>query len=176
MKIYNTHKPYLCIDCGAPVGRRVMRCPDCQANAPRGKYPRSAETRQKMRENQLGKKHDWSSGSTRPEVAEKIRAWWTPERREAQSKKLLELNPDARYHGLSSRHAQALVVEAGRCANCGGDGTESHLGVHHKDRDKHNQSPDNLIILCHRCHMQEHAEQGETGFDAMWRKRKMNQC
>jgi hypothetical protein len=102
-------------------------------------------------------------------VAEKIRAWWTPERIEARRQQLLSKKPNARYHGLSSRAAAAIVKAAGRCSLCGGT---KRLGIHHKDRDKHNQSPSNLQVLCHRCHMREHAVHGETGWDRYWQKRK----
>ncbi|MGI9489622.1 MAG: HNH endonuclease signature motif containing protein [Geminicoccaceae bacterium] len=84
----------------------------------------------------------------------------------------LARNPDARYHGLSARAAKRLCEEEGHCKICGHDGSESRLGVHHRDRDKRNQDPDNLQILCHRCHMQEHALAGETGWHSYHRKRK----
>jgi len=57
---------------------------------------------------------------------------------------------------------------------------EKHIGrklkpkeiVHHKDGNKHNQEPDNLTVLCHQCHMQEHARRGEVGWSVYHRKRK----
>ena len=117
-----------------------------------------------------GRKHDYRSGSTRPAVAAKIAAWWTPERREAKRKEMLSRNPDARYHGLSSTRAAELVKQTGKCQECGHDGSESRLGIHHKDRNKHNQRPSNLAVLCHKCHMREHRH--EIGGGAYHRKRK----
>lgn len=119
-----------------------------------------------------GKPHSWSSASTRPEVAQKIAEWWTPERREAKRLEALARNPGARYHGLSAKEAARRVREAGACQQCGHDGSESRLGIHHKDRDKRNQAPENLEVLCHRCHMREHAAAGETGWDRYHEKRR----
>lgn len=124
-----------------------------------------------MSEALKGRPHTWRSGSTRPEIATKIQEWWTPERREAKRQEMLTRNPDARYHGLSARAAARIVREVGQCQNCGHDGGESRLDIHHKDRDKKNQNPDNLEVLCHRCHMQEHAAAKETGWDSYHRKR-----
>ena len=121
-----------------------------------------------------GRKHDYRSGSTRPEVAAKIAAWWTPERREAKRLEMLKRNPQARYHGLSAKAAARLVKEAGSCQCCDGDGSESRLGIHHKDRNKHNQRPSNLEVVCHRCHMREH--RNEIGWAAYHRKRKTSPC
>ena len=123
-----------------------------------------------MSEALKGKKHDYRSGSTRPEVAAKIQAWWTPERREAKRQEMLKRNPKARYHGLSAKSAARIVKAAGQCNRCSHDGSDSRLGIHHKDRDKRNQDPENLEVLCHRCHMQEHAKHQETGWDSYHRR------
>lgn len=127
-----------------------------------------------MSEVTAGKPKPWLQGKKRPEVAEKISEWWTPERREQKRQEMLLLNPDARYHGLSCKGARRLRAALGHCENCGSDGSDSRLDVHHRNGDKQDQSLGNLMVLCHRCHMQVHAERGETGFDAMWRKRKTN--
>ena len=128
-----------------------------------------------MSEALKGKKHAWHSGSTRPDVAGKIQSWWTPERREAKRQEMAKRNPNARYHGLSAKTAKGIVQSVGHCQRCQHDGATSRLGIHHKDRNKRNQKPSNLEILCHRCHMAEHAAAGETGWDHYHRKRKMNQ-
>ena len=132
-------------------------------------YERTAEHREKMSQALKGKRHSWRSASSRPEVAARIRAWWTPERREEHRQKLLARNPQARYHGLSAREAARIVAAKGACEACGKKG---RLDIHHKDRDKRNQRPENLAVLCHLCHMQEHARAGETGWDSYHRKRK----
>jgi len=128
-------------------------------------YERTPEHRAKMSAAQTGKRHDWRSGSTRPDIAAKIQGWWTPERREAKRQEMLLRNPSARYHGLSAKEAKRIVRSVGRCQRCGHDGSESRLDIHHKDRNKQNQKPSNIEVLCHRCHMQEHAQAGETGWD-----------
>lgn len=104
-----------------------------------------------------------------PETIAKKRAYWTPERREERRRQALAKNPKARYHGLSTKQARRLVVAVGACQRCGG---KKRLSVHHRDRDKHNQTPANLEILCHRCHMNEHARTKETGWDSYHRNRK----
>lgn len=136
-------------------------------------YERTPEHRQKMSERLKGRKHDYRSGSTRPDVAAKIQSWWTEERRAAKRTETLSRNPSARYHGLSAKAAARLVKEIGRCELCDHDGSESRLGIHHKDRDKHNQERENLSVLCHRCHMQEHTRAGETGWHSYHRKRNL---
>ena len=128
-----------------------------------------------MSERLKGRKHDYRSASTRPDVAAKIAAWWTPERREAKRQEMLRRNPRARYHGLSAKAAARIVKSVGRCQRCDHDGSRSRLGIHHIDRDKHNQKPSNLEVLCHRCHMQEHAEAKETGWDRYHQRRRSNQ-
>jgi len=115
-----------------------------------------------------GKRHSYDSASTRPEVAAKIRDWWTPERREARRLQSLAVNPGARYHGLSASGAKRLRLSVGECQSCGATG---HLDIHHRDRDKRNQDLANLAVLCHRCHMQEHAQAGETGWDRFHQRR-----
>jgi 5-methylcytosine-specific restriction endonuclease McrA len=103
-------------------------------------------------------------------VARKIAAWWTPERREAKRLETLRRNPQARYHGLSAKAAKRLVQSVGHCERC--QETQGRIDIHHKDRNKRNQERSNLEVLCHRCHMQEHALAGETGFDRMHQRRR----
>ena len=133
-------------------------------------YERTDEHRAKMSAALKGKRHSYRSASTQPEVAARISAWWTPERREAKRQEMLKRNPEARYHGLSAKEAKRRREEVGHCQDCGT--TKAQLDIHHRDRDKQNQAPANLAVLCHRCHMQEHARAGETGFDRMWQRRR----
>jgi 5-methylcytosine-specific restriction endonuclease McrA len=150
-----------CPDCGTPT--RSTRCRSCTPP-----YERTAEHRATMSQAQTGKRHSYRSASTRPEVAAKIQDWWTPERREARRQAMLAKNPDARYHGLSAREAKRIRDRVGSCQECGATG---RLDIHHKDGDKQNQSPENLTVLCRSCHMQVHAERGETGWDVYHRNR-----
>lgn len=43
-----------------------------------------------------------------------------------------------------------------RCERCGYDEYPEILGVHHKDRNRENNTPDNLEVLCPNCHSVEH--------------------
>lgn len=160
-----------CPQCGLPKAAESELCRRCRPT-----YERTPESRAKLSAALKGRRHSYRSGSTRPEIAAKIRDWWTPERKEARRLSLLERKPTARYHGLSSRRAAQLVRDAGRCQRCDHDGSESRLGIHHRDRNKKNQTPENLEVLCHRCHMREHSEHGETGWQHYHQKRKTTRC
>jgi len=135
------------------------RCRKCKPT-----YQRTDETRAKLSAALAGKPKPWLQGRKRPDVGQKIAAWWTPERREAKRQEMLGRNPQARYHGLSAKSAARLVARIGHCERCQHDGTVSRLDIHHRNRDKHDQRLENLEVLCHRCHMQEHAKAGETGW------------
>ena len=49
--------------------------------------------------------------------------------------------------------AVRLANQKTECEKCGG---KSRLGLHHKDRDRTNNSPENLQTLCPRCHTSTH--------------------
>lgn len=155
-----------CPTCSGPMGPKSSQCRKCKPT-----YQRTEAHRQKMVQATAGKPKPWLQGRKRPDHAAKMREIWTPERREAKRQEMLQRNPDARYHGLSCKGARRLRNERGRCERCGHDGSESRLEVHHRDRDKRNQEPSNLVVLCHQCHMQDHAEAGETGWHAYHRNR-----
>ena len=114
-----------------------------------------------MSEALAGKPKPHLRGRKRPEHSAVMRAWWTEERREAKRVEMLARNPGARYHGLSADGARRLREAMGQCESCGGDGAESRLDVHHRNGDKRDQSLSNLEVLCHRCHMRRHSEQGD---------------
>jgi 5-methylcytosine-specific restriction endonuclease McrA len=42
-----------------------------------------------------------------------------------------------------------------KCEKCG-EGNSEVLVVHHRDRNRKNNKPDNLAILCANCHMKMH--------------------
>jgi len=48
-----------------------------------------------------------------------------------------------------------LKEKGGRCERCGYSKVEV-LQIHHKDRNKNNNSMDNLEIICPNCHYEEH--------------------
>jgi 5-methylcytosine-specific restriction endonuclease McrA len=108
-----------------------------------------------------GKPKPWLRGRKRPEHSRIVKEWWTPERREQKRQEMLARYPDARYHGLSCKGARRLREAMGHCERCGSDGSDSRLDVHHRNGNKRDQTLANLVVLCHRCHMQLHSEQGD---------------
>lgn len=158
-----------CPTCGEPKSAQSQQCRKC---APIGTYPRTPELRAKIAAAHQGIPLPMLQGRKRPEHSRILKEWWTPERREEQRQRLLLRNPMARYHGLSAKGAIALREALGHCERCQQTGEESRLEVHHRNRDKRDQTLGNLMILCHRCHMQEHATTAETGWDSYHRKRR----
>lgn len=66
------------------------------------------------------------------------------------------------YGTGTSRYRQTalnnLLESEGRlfCEECGWDDVPEVLEVHHHDRDRNNNSPENLAVLCPTCHRIEH--------------------
>src|ERR1039458_9832190 len=90
-----------CVDCFAPVARKVLRCKGCnQKNLKKRKtYERTKEHNIAMSQRTTGlKRPGWKSASCRPDIADKIRKTWTKERREAARIRGLQyaLNPEWR--------------------------------------------------------------------------------
>ena len=58
------------------------------------------------------------------------------------------------------RLTRAVLANAKRdlftCESCGFHNLNEELPRHHKDRNRANNSPDNLEILCQSCHMKSH--------------------
>ncbi len=50
------------------------------------------------------------------------------------------------------------------CERCGYDEHPEILGVHHKDRNRKNNDPSNLEVLCPNCHSLEHKKHTPHGF------------
>lgn len=159
-----------CPTCRKLMDPRSEQCRRCKPS-----YLRTPEHNQKMSLALSGIPKPHLRGRKRPEHSAAMKDWWTDERRQQKREQMLLRNPASRYHGLSAKSAARIVREAGRCEHCGGDGSESRLSVHHRNRDKRDQHPKNHQVLCHRCHMQEHAKAGETGWQIYHRKRMMIQ-
>lgn len=175
-----------CVDCGIVVGRRVKRCPQCNRLFLKNRgptYVRTSEHNAKLSQSLKGKSHNWRSGGSLPGVAEKIRQWWTSERREAARQRGLmmaenrswrdriaaelmgESNPN--YQGKDNAtgygpgwgrlHRDLVRQRAqGKCEVCG---REARFDIHHKDFGKDNHDPENLAVLCRSCHKRTHYAQ-----------------
>lgn len=64
------------------------------------------------------------------------------------------VNNNAYKTGVGIYHRKKLSsMEKIQCERCG---SLNHLVVHHKDRDRYNNSLDNLELLCKSCHSIEH--------------------
>lgn len=147
-----------CPECGRPKSRRAKICKQCVVP-----YVRDAAWRKNMSEKLKGVPNLALKGIKRPDASKRMKAWWTPERRIEQrlAKRAWWVDrgvsgPLPPYYGMSVLEAKEIREAAGCCDECGGDGTESRLHVHHIDRDTHNHKMSNLAVLCHRCHAGEH--------------------
>lgn len=177
----NAKKPYLCIDCGAPVGRRIKRCPTCHKNAMKNRpgYERTQEHRERMSKTLKGKSKltGWHHSET---TKQKMAAYYTPERREISKQRGQKMAEDREWR---LRIAQALagpnnpmwqggIAEDGyapgfsktlkshirkrdgyKCQLCGATEDELcyRLSIHHADYDKSNHDEYNLFAVCKRC-------------------------
>jgi len=67
-----------------------------------------------------------------------------------------EIQPDHYGNGKCSYRAIALREYDNKCMRCGYDTHSAAIIVHHRDRDRTNNTLDNLEILCCNCHAIEH--------------------
>lgn len=162
-----------CPNCQTPT--RAKMCRKCTPP-----YERTPEHNRAMSIRTTGIPKAGPTGGALPGVAEKIRASWTPERREAarlRGERLArdrewrlrcgrpgELSPtweDGRTaipyaRGWTRRwKAQAWERAGYRCEICLSDKPRD---THHIDFRKDNHSLDNLQVLCRACHKRLHAE------------------
>jgi len=72
--------------------------------------------------------------------------------REWRKKNKKRFNENARIYQNKRRELLRRLI-AQKCENCGDN---KQLCIHHKDRNHFNNSPDNLMILCRKCHAEEH--------------------
>ena len=59
------------------------------------------------------------------------------------------------HYTMKKNRLKVLKANNYSCKHCGGKATI----VHHKDGSKSNHNPDNLLPVCHKCHMKIHAAQ-----------------
>lgn len=85
-------------------------------------------------------------------------------------------NKNAIIHGRGRntimRLAQRVVMEGGRatktCERCGLRNPLENFPIHHKDRNRSNNEPTNLEIVCHTCHNLEHNPERPRGADGRY--------
>lgn len=147
-----------CPRCGGLMSANSTTCRQCQRP-----YERTASHRERM---SAAVKEHWHehhkaptwTASTRPDVHQKIREIWTPERREQKRQEMYRRYPDAPYAKWPIEQRRALIQQIGHCKHCG---ATSGLITHHIDRDTRNQDSSNLMVLCRRCHGREHTADRE---------------
>lgn len=64
--------------------------------------------------------------------------------------------------GISTYRRRTLRARGTKCERCGVAAYGRNIHVHHKDRDRKNNEPDNLEVVCWDCHKKEHPEDGES--------------
>lgn len=77
---------------------------------------------------------------------------------------LKELHLPHYGNGKSSYRIIAFRLLPNKCSTCGYDKHPEVLQVHHKDRNRENNSIENLEILCPTCHEVEHFLSGDGRF------------
>jgi hypothetical protein len=61
---------------------------------------------------------------------------------------------------LIRRTQRMYPLEGKHCNRCP---TDAKPQRHHRDRDRSNNSPENVEFLCHKCHERDHIEAGDWG-------------
>lgn len=69
---------------------------------------------------------------------------------------LTDIHPQHYGNGISRYRLNTLRNKQHKCERCGYEKYPQILQVHHKDRDRSNNSISNLELLCPNCHMIEH--------------------
>jgi len=156
---------------------RATQCRTCKPT-----YDRTEDHCTRMSGALTGRTHNYPSASTRPEIAERIRQGWTPEKRDAARRRGVafaeqrewrdliarsvtgDLNPNHQGKanatpygpGWGRKHKDLIRERAGyRCERCGVVPSRT-LDVHHIDKSKDNHHPNNLQALCRACHKTVH--------------------
>ncbi len=81
------------------------------------------------------------------------------------------LRPRSHKDGRSSYRVIAFRNHPPRCNRCGYDECIGILKVHHRDRNRHNNVPENLEILCPNCHELEHFSKKDGSFSGGRKKK-----
>ena len=62
--------------------------------------------------------------------------------------------------GRQIAHRLYKSPRQGKCPDCEEVKT---IEMHHKDNNPHNNDSDNVVFLCHRCHLRRHRQRGDVG-------------
>lgn len=94
--------------------------------------------------------------------------------RQANRKRMLGENNPNWGGGLSANYVRLKnKVQSGEITKCAFHAENTPVGmqldVHHKDEDRQNDDPQNLIVLCHSCHSGEH----QIGYN-FWRSKRVD--
>jgi hypothetical protein len=162
----------------------AVQCRKCKPT-----YERTPEHKEAMSSALAGKPKPHLRGRSRPEVAAKQSAAWTPEMREAARRRGLlaaesrewllriaeslsgDANPNFQGKGQESPYApgwgrayraKIQARAAGICEWCGKK-PRGTLDLHHKDFRKDNHDPRNLAVICRSCHKSAHATHDASG-------------
>ncbi len=67
-----------------------------------------------------------------------------------------EIHPPHYGTGVWDYRVQAFKIKEAKCERCHYNANRAAIVIHHKDRNRTNNSPDNLEVLCANCHAIEH--------------------
>ena len=77
--------------------------------------------------------------------------------RECMRKAFIKVGENNQLYAPSHHTARAIAYtiqeKERKCEICG---STSNIDVHHKDGNRTNNNPENLVLLCRSCHMKEH--------------------
>lgn len=73
--------------------------------------------------------------------------------------------------GASPSVYREIAKEAGLAWICSVCGSEENICVHHIDKNRANNNPENLLIKCKSCHTSKHSKDGDCGWAVYNRKK-----
>ena len=74
------------------------------------------------------------------------------------------------FKGLNAQRRSAREYYGNKCMECGYSKIPEILQVHHRDRNTHNGSLRNLLLLCPNCHEEHHYRDNSGRFDRLPRR------